>query len=109
MNQFLMSFAEINVQEMSAIRFMMPEMDIGRGDIEITCDYGESEKNPAAIVANVWARVGNSRLKGFICPVSIAKTTFEKEGISSIVEAINGDSAFYEQLRGFLDYAGSVE
>ncbi len=107
MDQYLAAFAEIDVQEISYIRFMLPELDTGRNDIEITVDYGISASSSETITANVWARIGGSAMKGYLCSVHVPKIDVEENGYGEIVMAINKDKTFYERLAGYLKFANS--
>ncbi|NBI11700.1 hypothetical protein D1641_17165 [Colidextribacter sp. OB.20] len=107
MDQYLAAFAEIDVQEVSYIRFMLPELDFGRSDIEITSDYGVSANRPDTVVANVWARIGNSAIKGFICAVNIPVADMEQNGYGEIVMALNKSKDFRERLTAYLRFADS--
>lgn len=103
-NQYLATFAELDVQEISYIRFMLPELEFGRSDIEITSDYGVSANSPGTIVANAWARIGNSAIKGFICSVNIPVSDVEKNGYGEIVMALNKSNNFRKQLAAYLKF-----
>lgn len=105
MDQYLAAFAEVDVQEVSYIRFMLPELDFGRSDIEITSDYGVSANCPETITANVWARIGNSALKGFLCSINIPANDIEKNGYGEIVMALNKSKDFHERLAAYLKFA----
>lgn len=105
MEQYLASFAELNVQEISYIRFMLPELDFGRSDIEITSDYGKSASLPGTVVANVWARIGDSAIKGFICSVQVPEADIEQNGCEEIVMALNKSEEFRKRLAAYLRFA----
>lgn len=107
MDQYLAAFAELDVQEISYIRFMLPELDFGRSDIEITSDYGASINSSDTVIANVWARIGNSAIKGFICSVNIPAADIEQNGYGEIVMAINNSKDFREHLAAYLRFADS--
>ena len=107
MDQYLAAFAEIDVQVVSYIRFMLPELDFGRSDIEITSDYGVSANRPDTVAANVWARIGNSALKGFICSVNVPVADMEKGGYGEIVMALNKSKDFHERLTAYLEFASN--
>ena len=46
--------AGVDIQRYAFFRFMLPEEEIGRDDIEITVDYGVDPETKT-VVANVWA------------------------------------------------------
>lgn len=104
-NQYIASFAEIDIQEFKYIRFMMPALDIGRTDIEISVEYGPSPKNPDMITANVWARGKDSSTKCFLYTEHIKATLVEKNGYEEIVMAINNNPSFYSHLHDYLAWA----
>lgn len=104
-SQYLASYAEVDVQEISYIRFMLPKLDFGREDIEITSDYGPCLDHPDTITANIWARIGNSAIKGFICSLHIPADKVKKNGYSEIVLALNRDQDFHERLAAYLNWA----
>lgn len=83
----------------------MPELDIGRTDIEITIEYWPSPKNPDMITANVWVRGTGSSTKYFLYSEFVKTALVEKNGYEEIVMAINNNPSFYSHLHDYLAWA----
>ena len=93
--------AGIDIQRYGFFRFMLPEKEIGRDDIEITVDYGVDTENKT-VVANVWARVEGTMIKGFVYTEYVPIMQKNDEQCRLIVAAINRNTLFYRHLHGFL-------
>ena len=92
---------EIDVQKIDYSRFLLPKCDIGRDDIEITVDYGKTPNDKDMIAFNVWSRIGNSTIKGFIYTAHIRASEDE---ILSIIAKINNDPKFMDTVNEFIEH-----
>lgn len=93
--------AAIDIQRYAFFRFKLPELEIGRDDIEITVDYGvDTEHN--RVVANVWARIENTLLKGFMYTEFVPPVEKGREQCRLIAAAISRNPLFYRRLQTFL-------
>ncbi len=91
----------IDIQRYAFFRFMLPELEVGRSDIEITVDYGvDTEHN--RVVANVWARIENTMIKGFIYTEFVPPVKKGEEQCRLIAAAINRNPLFHRHLQAFL-------
>ena len=82
----------------------MPQQEVGRGDVEITVDYGDSIGTKNALICNAWARVGNSRIKGFITKVTVPKPETSEQEVETIIAGLNNQDGFVEEVRRFIDF-----
>lgn len=105
---FPLHLAEINVQRIKCLRFCMPEHEVGCPDVEITIEYGDVTGGSPALSCNVWARIGNSSIKGFIQTVRVPKPR-ESEEIDSIISALNNHPNFMKQLEQFIKFMSKAE
>ena len=101
---FPMLIVEVDVQTISCSRFMMPKQDIGRGDIEITIDYGDSLTDTKTLTCNIWARIGNAAIKGFLTTIHAEKAKSPDDDIDSIMSALNSSEEFYNTLHQFIAF-----
>ena len=92
-------FAEIDIQRYAFFRFMLPSEEIGREDVEITVDYGVDDQT---VVANVWARVERTTVKGFVYTERVPRIQNGEDQCRLIVSAINRNPLFYRNLDAFL-------
>lgn len=92
---------ELDVQSVSCLRFVMPSTEVGRGDIEITVEYGDSPKQKDTISFNAWARIGDSLTKGFIHTDTAPASG---DNIDNIVAALNNNPAFMETLTEYIEH-----
>lgn len=93
--------AGIDIQRYAFFRFVMPEEDAGRSDIEITVDYGVDVDNKT-VVANVWARIENTMIKGFIYTEYVPKVERGEDQCRLIAAAMNRNPLFHRHLHAFL-------
>ena len=91
----------IDIQRYAFFRFMLPEEEIGRDDIEITVDYGVNVDNKT-VVANVWARIENTMIKGFVYTEYVPRVEKGEEQCRLIAAAINRNPLFHRHLQAFL-------
>lgn len=93
--------AEIDVGRVNCLRFLMPEQEIGRNDIEITIEYGDAPDTSNDWVCNVWARIGDSILKGFIASLHVQKS---EDDIDAIMRALNEQDDFLSALESYIEF-----
>ena len=93
--------AGVDIQRYAFFRFMLPEEEIGRDDIEITVDYGVDPETKT-VVANVWARIENTMIKGFVYTEYVPRVDKSEEQCRLIAAAINRNTLFYRHLQAFL-------
>ena len=93
--------AGIDIQRYAFFRFMLPEEDVGRNDIEITVDYGVDTDNKT-VVANVWARLENTMVKGFVYTEYVPIVDKGEQQCRLIAAAINRNPLFHQHLHAFL-------
>lgn len=93
----------IDIQRYGFFRFMLPEEDIGRADIEITVDYGVDVDNKT-VVSNVWARIENTMIKGFVYTEYVPRVDKGGDQCRLIAAAINRNPLFHRHLQAFLSW-----
>ena len=93
--------AGIDIQRYGFFRFMLPEEEIGREDIEITVDYGVNV-DTKTVVANVWARIDNTMIKGFVYTEYVPRVDGGDAQCRLIAAAINRNPLFHRHLQAFL-------
>ena len=93
--------AGVDIQRYAFFRFMLPEEEIGRDDIEITVDYGVDPETKT-VVANVWARIENTMIKGFVYTEYVPRVEKSEEQCRLIAAAINRNPLFHRHLQAFL-------
>ena len=91
--------AGIDIQRYAFFRFMLPREDIGRDDVEITVDYGVDGQT---VVANVWARIEKTTLKGFLYTEYVPRVDNGEDQCRLIASAINRNPLFESNLQAFL-------
>ena len=99
-----MLIAEIDVQTISCIRFLIPKQDIGRDDVEITIDYGVSLNDSKTLTCNIWARIGNASIKGFLTTLHVEKAKSSDDDVDNIMGALNSSEEFYNTLHRFIAF-----
>ncbi|MDE7244420.1 MAG: hypothetical protein K2O18_10695 [Oscillospiraceae bacterium] len=91
--------AGIDIQRYGFFRFMLPQEETGRDDIEITVDYGVDGET---VVANVWARIEKTMVKGFVYTEYVPRIENGEDQCRLIVSAINRNPLFEQHLQAYL-------
>ena len=89
--------AQIMVSQFKGFRFCLPEMDYGRGDIQLTVEYADMEAE-GRIAVTIWIGIAGDRVRGFLTAFEFEKCDEDKQ-IEKLIGYINE----------FPDLRGSVE
>ena len=65
-------FAQLMVSQFKGFRFCLPEVNYGRGDIQITVEYADIEAE-GRIAVTIWIGIAGDRVRGFLTAFEFEK------------------------------------
>lgn len=95
---------KIDVQTYSYLKFDLEKCCAGRLDVEISVDYGIDLCDSTIYAANVWAKIEDSKVKGFLYMESIPKEVVDRDGYIAVFHAIHESPIFIKELQSFLNW-----
>ena len=100
-------FAQLIISQFKGFRFCLPEVDYGRGDIQLTVEYDDMEAE-GRIAVTIWIGIDGDSVRGFLTAFEFEKYDDEDKQFEKLIGYINELPDLHDSVGKYLDYREHV-